>query len=266
VTATVRQRASDAPDPFFATTLARGLAVLDAFRDGEAALSNAELAARTGLSRPTVSRLVNTLLTLGYLKRNALGRFRLGTRVLGIAYPLLAGFRVRQLARPMMREFAEQAGGAVSIGIADGANLVYLETARSSQSFPHVPEVGFSVPLISTGIGRAAMSLMEEAELTATLARIEREQPEGYRRARRNALAGIEACRAHGACAALGEWRPEILAVAAPLVRTPEDECLAINCGIPAWRVSPEAVREEWVPRMASLARSIRTMLEREPA
>jgi len=264
VTASVRQRASDHPDPFFATTLARGLAVLDAFRGGESSLSNAELAARTGLARPTVSRLVNTLLTLGYLKRNADGHFRLGVRVLGVAYPLLAGYRVRQLARPMMREFAELAGGAVSIGIAEGADLVYMETARSSQSFPHVPEVGFAVPLVSSAIGRAAMSLMDADELKATFAAIERAQPQAYRAGRRNALAGIEACRTNGVCVALGEWRPEIFAVAAPLLRTPEGDCLAINCGIPAFRITPEAVREDWAPRMAGLARSIRMMLERE--
>ena len=43
-------------DPSFATTLAHGLDVLAAFRNRAGALSNAELAVHTGLSRPTVSR------------------------------------------------------------------------------------------------------------------------------------------------------------------------------------------------------------------
>lgn len=258
-----RQRAADVSDPFFATTLARGLAVLAAFRGSDETLTNAELAARTELSRPTVSRLVNTLLVLGYMKRDADGRFRLGVRVLTLAYPLLAAHRVRQLARPMMREFAEQAGGAVSIGIADGANLVFLETARSHLSFPHVPDVGFSGPVITTSIGRAAMSLMTPGELAATFSAIEREQPDLYRASHKKALAGIKACRQHGVCVALGEWRPEILAVAAPLLRTSRGECLAINCGIPAYRVSAAAMRETWAPRMAGLASAIGALLER---
>src|SRR5712671_1022996 len=48
--------AVDAADPSFATTLAHGLDVLAVFRNGSGSLSNADLAASTGLSRPTVSR------------------------------------------------------------------------------------------------------------------------------------------------------------------------------------------------------------------
>ncbi len=72
--------AGDQADPSFATTLAHGLDVLAAFRNGTGSLSNAELALHTGLSRPTVSRLTYTLAQLGYLKRNAKGRFELGPR------------------------------------------------------------------------------------------------------------------------------------------------------------------------------------------
>ena len=59
--------AVDAADPSFATTLAHGLDVLAAFRNGSGSLSNADLANQTGLSRPTVSRLTYTLAQLGYL-------------------------------------------------------------------------------------------------------------------------------------------------------------------------------------------------------
>ena len=70
--------AVDAADPSFATTLAHGLDVLAVFRNGSRSLSNADLAASTGLSRPTVSRLTYTLAQLGYLKRDAKGRFEIG--------------------------------------------------------------------------------------------------------------------------------------------------------------------------------------------
>src|SRR5215475_15145207 len=104
-------------DPSFATTLAHGLDVLAAFRGQGGALSNAELAEHTGLSRPTVSRLTFTLTSLGYLKRDAKGRFVLGLGVLAMAYPLLSALKVRQMARPLMREFAAYAGGTVSIAM-----------------------------------------------------------------------------------------------------------------------------------------------------
>jgi len=73
---------ADQGDPSFATTLAHGLDVLAAFRSGSGSLSNADLAGSTGLSRPTVSRLTHTLAQLGYLKRDARGRFELGLGIL----------------------------------------------------------------------------------------------------------------------------------------------------------------------------------------
>src|SRR5213076_2511145 len=103
-------------------------------------------AARTGLSRPTVSRLTNTLVQLGYLARSDAGRYLLGTHILRVAYPLLAQLRIRQVARPSMREFAEQARGTVSIGTIDGLDALYVETTRLNSVADFVPDIGFTLP------------------------------------------------------------------------------------------------------------------------
>ena len=51
----------DTTDRKFANTLARGLAVLRAFRASDSGLTHAQIADRTGLPKPTVSRLTYTL-------------------------------------------------------------------------------------------------------------------------------------------------------------------------------------------------------------
>ena len=98
----------------------------------------------TGLSRPTVSRLTYTLAQLGYLKRDAKGRFELGLGVLAAAYPVLSALKVRQLARPLMRDFAAYTGGTVSIAMPFGLDFIYVETLRTTDAVPHVPDVGFT--------------------------------------------------------------------------------------------------------------------------
>src|SRR3954454_6251454 len=78
-------------DRQFATTLARGLEVLRCFTPLEPLLGNKEISVRTGLPKPTVSRLTYTLTKLGYLRHNMrLGKYQLGSAVLSIGYPLLA--------------------------------------------------------------------------------------------------------------------------------------------------------------------------------
>src|SRR5277367_6720367 len=174
-----RSRA-DQPDPSFATTLAHGLDVLAAFRNGGGALSNADLAQHTGLSRPTVSRLTYTLEQLGYLKRDAKGRFELGLGVLAMAYPLLAGLKVRQMARPLMRDFAAYAGGTVSIAMPLGLDFIYVETLRTTDAAPHVPDVGFVSTLAPTAVGRALLSLFTGDELDGYVARVKADRPDEF--------------------------------------------------------------------------------------
>ena len=121
-------------DAAFATTLAKGLVVLEAFAAEAPVLGNMELSARTGIPRPTVARLTHTLAELGYLRYDRdLAKYRLGARALRMAHPLLAGMQFRQVARPLMQELAASVRGTVSIGLLDGTAMIYVETARSGE-------------------------------------------------------------------------------------------------------------------------------------
>src|SRR5450755_888022 len=253
----------DPADPSFSTTLAHGLDVLAAFRNGGGgSLSNADLAAFTGLSRPTVSRLTYTLAQLGYLKRDAKGRFELGLGILAAAYPVLSALKVRQLARPLMREFAAYAGGTVSIAMPFGLDFIYVETLRTTDAVPHVPDVGFTGTMATTAVGRALLSLFTADELQHYLQTVKAERPEELEYVQARTLPDMETCKERGFAVSLGEWRREIFGVAAPLYRTDTGDCLSVNCGIPSFRFSAEQIERECGPRILGLARSIRSLAE----
>jgi DNA-binding IclR family transcriptional regulator len=249
-------------DPSFATTLAHGLGVLTAFRSHSGALSNADLAGHTGLSRPTVSRLTHTLAQLGYLKRDAKGRFELGLGVLAAAYPVLSALKVRQMARPLMRDFAAYAGGTVSIAMPFGLDFIYVETLRTTDAVPHVPDVGFTGTLATTAVGRALLSLFAKDELERYVETVRAERPGELEYVERRTLPDIDLCRERGFAVSLGEWRREIFGVAAPLYRTAVGDCLSVNCGIPSFRFSAEQIERECGPRILGLARSIRSLAD----
>src|ERR1700759_1710341 len=251
-------------DPSFATTLAHGLDVLGAFRNSAGSLSNAELAVHTGLSRPTVSRLTYTLAQLGYLKRNAKGRFEPGLGILATAYPVLSAIKVRQMARPLMRDFAAYAGGTVSIAMPFGLDFIYVETLRTTDAVPHLPDVGFSSSLAPTAVGRALLSLYTKDELDAYLKQVKRERPGEIDYVERRTLPDIELCKERGFAVSLGEWRREIFGVAAPLYRTANGDCLSVNCGIPSFRFHAEQIERQCGPRLLGLARSIRSLVANE--
>src|SRR3569623_1734225 len=97
-------------DRQFATTLARGLEVLRCFTPEEPFLGNKDLAERTGLPRPTISRFTYTLVRLGYLRQLDSGKYQLGSATVSLGYPMLARVRIRQVVRPAMNEMADLYG------------------------------------------------------------------------------------------------------------------------------------------------------------
>src|SRR3546814_4333628 len=100
---------------------------------------------------------------------NESGAYRVGSQVLSVAYPLLARFKIRQAARPFMRDFAVRAGGNVSMAMSNGLHAIMLDVTRSDDTVvsDYISDIGFSVPLYSTAVGRAILSLMTSGERSA---------------------------------------------------------------------------------------------------
>lgn len=254
-------------DAAFATTLAKGLVVLEAFKAGAAMLGNMDISVRTGIPRPTVARLTHTLAELGYLRYDRdLAKYRPGARALLLLYPLLSGMQFRQVARPLMQDLAGSVGGTVSIGLLDGTATIYVETARSG-NVGHFPDIGMPIPVVKTAMGRAAAAILSGADATLLEERMQADDPAAWSAYQGNYRAGIQQCADQGFCTCFGEYMSSIHAVATPLFYARGlKQAFAINCGIPAFRLQPGQLEAEIGPRIRALAASIRSLVnEAEP-
>ena len=249
-------------DRQFATTLARGLEVLRCFTPLEPLLGNKEISQRTGLPKPTVSRLTYTLTKLGYLRHNMrLGKYQLGSAVLSIGYPLLASMNVRQLARPLMKELADHCHGWVSLGVRDRLNMVYVESCRSGDRLATLPDIGTAVPIAQATIGRAFLAACTPPEREAVLNQLKVKEPDNHRKFRSSIDRSLEEIRSRGFCVSHGELRSEIHAVGVPMRRTVDGEILAFNCGVPAYAVKRGQLEEDLGPRLVAMVRNVEASL-----
>jgi DNA-binding IclR family transcriptional regulator len=249
-------------DRQFATTLARGLEVLRCFTPLEAMLGNKEISVRTGLPKPTVSRLTYTLTKLGYLRHNMrLGKYQLGSAVLSIGYPLLASMSVRQVARPMMKELAEYCSGAVSMGIRDRMSMVYVESSRSGNAIATLPDIGTSVPIAQSVIGRAFIASCTPPEREAVLNQMKVKEPEMHRRFRPQIDKAIEDIRSRGFCVSMGELLRGVSAVGVPMRRTVDGEIVAFNCAVPDFVLKKGQLEDDLGPRLVAMVRNIEASL-----
>lgn len=249
-----------------AQTLVRGLALLRAFGAEDVYLGNKELSERTGLAKSTVSRLAKILVELGYLRyAHAIGKYALGTGVLTLAYPLLASLAIRQLARPFMKDLAESVGGQVSLGMASGASMVFIETSRSRVHRHTMPEAGAIVPILASSMGRAYLAVMERTKRTALLERLRAIDPVGWAaHGQKVEPALVDYCRL-GFTRSFGDIRREMYACAVPLRTRIDGEVVVMNVSVPAYTLKRGDLENSIGPRLVVTARQIDESAGRRP-
>ena len=249
-------------DPQFASTLARGIALLQSYRVGESVLGNKDFAERTGLSKTAVARLTHTLVALGYLRHDAaLGKYRLGASVLSMSYPLLASMQLRQIARPLMKKLANHIHGAVSLGIRDRTQMVYIETMRSTNSLVMTPDIGATIPIMTTAIGKAWLCKAPAEERETVLNRIRVADPKQFDRHYGGILQARKTFERNGYCSNRGEWRKDVYGFAAPLDKPVDSTLFVFNCGILARPGQFSEIEREVAPLLVSLVRSTEVLL-----
>jgi DNA-binding IclR family transcriptional regulator len=240
------------------SALERGMAVLRCFDEEHRLLTPTELARRTGIPRPTVTRLATTLVTLGFMRQEPGGeRFMLGPGVVALARVFLSGLDVRAVARPRMQALAEAVGGSVYLAVADGPDMVLIEACRPRSTMLAARlDVGSRAPMANSSLGRAYLWALAPREREAMI--------ESLRLARgsdwpslegglRRALAEADQL---GCCSSAGEFHRENNSVSVPLVGA-NGEVMALNCGGPAFVFTEEVLRGGVAPKLLDMARAL---------
>lgn len=150
-------------------SVARAFHLMEAIEDAGGECGVREIAERTRLAVPTVHRLLQTLIGLGYIRREAGRRYSLGPGLVRLgdsASRLLARW-----ARPVLERLEAQVQETANLAVLDGDTAVYLAQVPSRQSMRMFTEVGRRVPLHSTGVGKALLAELSDAEALALLRR-----------------------------------------------------------------------------------------------
>lgn len=247
-----------AGDRQFATTLARGMELLRCFTPETPLLGNKDLARRLELPPATITRLTYTLVAMGYLaQQERQGRYRLGSAVLALGFPLLQMFEIRRRARPLMLELAQSTGAAVSIGIRDRFNIVYIEAVRARPMRRFPLDVGTSHSLAGSAIGRAWLMGCSAAERTALLHQLRLRAPQEWARHSVELLRNIREFPRHGCCVSVGELYPDVVAVAVPLGPIDHGERAALNCSFQRREPDRQWLLKEAGPKLQALAEAL---------
>lgn len=254
--------AEESKDRQFVTALARGLDILRCFRPNDRFISHAELARRTNLPKPTVSRLIYTLKKLGYLAySDSQGKYQLASGVLSLSYSMLGQMDLRKVARPAMQELAEYSQASVSIGIRDRLRMVYVQTCQSSARVTLRLDIGSRIPIATTAMGKAFLCGLPQDERDELLDQIRQADKPLWPRVKTGIEQALRDYHDHGFCISAGDWQQDVHAVGVPVMDSIGQKQMAFNCGGPAHLLPPDLLQSDLGPKLVQLVQKVQADL-----
>lgn len=198
-------------------SLERGLLILRAFRQGTSLLTNADLAERVQLPRPTVSRLTRSLVDTGFLHYDIQARgYRLAPVCLSLALAYRTSEPMLERALPDMRELAEGRRVNVGLAVADQLEMVYLDSVRLSRLgiFRRLSP-GSRIPIAQTSLGCAYLAGLPAEQRKKLLEQLKQEHGTSWPRLKSHVEKSLRGIDDVGYCSA--QWAAGMAAVATPL-------------------------------------------------
>ena len=248
------KRPREASSGDFVEALARGLDVIKAFGPTAMEMSVSDVAARTGLARPTVRRLLLTLEQLGYVRSHD-GTYSLTAKVLELGTSYVAALGLWDLARPHMAALVAQTGESTSMSQLDGSDIVYVARVAVPKIIALAVQIGTRFPATATSMGLVLLSELDGDALDHVLAQpsasgvIPRSAPAG--KALNRALAGV---RRNGYAVSDEQLSLGVRSIAVPVRAADGSIAAAMNVTTHAAETSLSTLTKDYLPLLLEAA------------
>ncbi len=204
---------------YFIEALARGLSVIRTFSRERSSMTLSDAARFTNLPKPTVRRVLLTLVDLGYAETD--GRvFRLSPQVMSLAVAYLGTDLVSTVLQPACERIMASVKESCFVGVLDGDDMLMIANANRQFPLGLVPSIGVRLPALATAAGRILLGMLSDDELDAHLARA---KPRGRTQFTVTDLKALRSTilqgRKDGFCVTRQEAMLDFCAIAVPLRR-----------------------------------------------
>ncbi|MQA10514.1 MAG: helix-turn-helix domain-containing protein [Pseudonocardiaceae bacterium] len=245
----------------YVQSLERGLTVILAFADRRPRLSLGDLSELTGLSRPTVRRVVLTLEKLGYLRVE--GRYySLTPHVLALGHAYMSSLNLTEVAQPFMEDVTKVTGHTCSMAALDGEDAVFLTRVSSRQVMRHPLTTGTRLPAFATSMGRMLLASLPDHDIDEFLRRDSFPPITARTITEPDCLRTILAeVRNQGWALVDQEFEEGVRSFSAPVRDSSNRVIATLSMSVPASAVGLDEIRTELLPVVIEAAREISKQL-----
>jgi IclR family transcriptional regulator, acetate operon repressor len=238
-------------------TLGKAMDVLETVALADRPMRFTDVLAVTDQPRGTLHRQLSHLLQEGLLELRPDHAYVPGLRLLKLASASWARNEFRAVAAPFLDALHRETGETVHLGVLRGREIIYLDKVESRQAVRMNSQVGNASPAYCTGVGKAALSVLDSEALEAVLSVTEfrRFTPQTIT-GRSELLAELVQIRQSGIAFDREEHEPGIRCVAAPVFDAGRSLVAGVSVTGPAYRVGQTEL-DDWAPRVRQAAGAI---------
>lgn len=244
-------------DPDFMTSLARGLAVVQAFQERKRHLTIAQISHRTEIPRAAVRRCLHTLIKLGYATTD--GRtYSLLPKVLTLGHAYLSSTPLAVSAQPYLDRMSEQLHEACNMATLEGDDILYIARSATTQRLISVDlSVGGRLPAYCTSMGRILLAALDDASLHDYLEHAELQAKTSRTlHTRESLLECLQEVRQQGWCIVDQELEQGLRSIAVPVYDASGQVLAALNVSTHAGRVSRNELEQRFLPGLLKIGRA----------
>jgi IclR family pca regulon transcriptional regulator len=204
--------------------------------------------------------MLNTLVMAGYVSRIPDSkRFRLTLKVTDLGLHAIGRADLREVARPILRSLVGEVNEAASLGVLDGADIIYIERVRAGLTRIGVDiRIGTTIPAFWSTIGEAMLAYLPPAELARVLSLKPRLGGFPHRPMKRDEIeASLDDVRAHGYALRDSYFGSGLRVLAVPVLDVDNYPLAAISVTVPQMHMSLDEFRTRALDAVQHAARDV---------
>lgn len=194
------------------------------------AIGVSEMARSLAISKTGVQRLVNALVRYDFLEQDpATRKYRIGVGALHVGSLFLRNRSLENEARQFMRDIARELGHTCQLAVLHDKLMIITVSIEGPGPIKYSVPVGHRLPIHTSAVGKAVLSMRSDAEIEAILA-----SAGMTRRTARSLKTPVELkealkqVRARGYSVNWEENQPGIGSIAAPIAGSPSGAAVGI--------------------------------------
>lgn len=150
----------------YGTVLIKQKEILDFLLHYDGAPTLADISKGLKRPKPTLLKILNTMELIGFVRKNEdTKQYSLGIALIPYAQKAISSFDIVETANPYLRKLRDLTQETVNLGVIRDNKIVLIQKLESPQSIKMQSQIGGTMPLYSSAMGKASLATYSQSKL-----------------------------------------------------------------------------------------------------